>query len=486
MPDLPAAIERVDRAVGERVERAVRNHHRRRLAKLGHAHVFDPPDDCMWAAGDPPPRAGNRLDVLVDGERAIRDIGDAIAAARSHVHLAGWHVTPSFAMRRDGDGPPTTLRDLLAQTAERVPVRVLVWAGPPAPVFEPKRSDVKRIRDELTTGTQISCVLDARERTMHCHHEKVVIVDDEVAFVGGIDLTSLSGDRWDSGEHEADGSLGWHDVATRLHGPVVADVADHFRARWQEIAGEPLPVPATPAPVGDTAVQLLRTVPDGTYGFVPHGDFRILDAYVRALRSARRLIYLENQFLWSTEIAELIAAKLEDPPHPGFRVLLLLPAHPNNGADTTRGQLGRLVEAAGDSGRLLAATVHCRSGTDTHPLYVHAKVGIVDDRWLTIGSANLNEHSLFNDTEVNVATTDERLARGTRLELWAEHLERPVEDVDGDPTAVIDELWHPIAEEQLARHRAGHPRTHRLMRLPAVSRRTKRLIGPMRGLLVDG
>jgi phosphatidylserine/phosphatidylglycerophosphate/cardiolipin synthase-like enzyme len=481
----PQPIARLDRAVGEQLERMVRNHHRRRLAKLGHPHVFDPPPDSgLWAEGEPPPRAGNELEVLIDGERAIAEICAGVKRARSHVHIAGWHITPSFLLDRDGD--PTTLRDLLAELAERVDVRVLVWAGPPLPVFEPKRSDVKQVREELTRGTSIRCVLDARERTMHCHHEKVVVVDDEVAFVGGIDLTSLSGDRWDSDEHAANGRLGWHDVAARLRGPVVADVAEHFRARWQEIAGERLPPPTPQPPAGSTEVQLLRTVPDGTYDFVPDGDFGILDTYIRALRSAQRLIYLENQFLWSTEIAELIAEKLEDPPSDAFRVLLVLPARPNNGADTTRGQLGRLLEASGDSGRLLATTVHCRTGEHTHPLYVHAKVGIVDDRWLTIGSANLNEHSLFNDTEVNVVTCDEELARRTRLTLWAEHLERSVGEVDGDPAQVIDALWRPTAQEQLRLHQAGHPRTHRLMELPAVSRRTKRLIGPMRGLLVDG
>jgi phosphatidylserine/phosphatidylglycerophosphate/cardiolipin synthase-like enzyme len=485
MPTLPTTIERLDRAVGERLERMVRNHHRRRLAKLGHEHVFDPPASSgLWAEGDPPPREGNALDVLVDGERAIGEIHDAIRAARSHVHIAGWHVTPGFELRRDGER--TTLRDLLAEMAERVEVRVLLWAGPPLPVFEPKRSDVKAIRDELARGTNVRCVLDARERTMHCHHEKLVIVDDEVAFVGGIDLTSLSGDRWDSGDHEAHGHLGWHDVATRLRGPAVADVAEHFRRRWQEVAAERLPEPRAPAPAGASTVQVLRTVPDHTYDFLPRGDFRIFDAYVRALRAAERFVYLENQFLWSTEIAELIAAKLEDPPSADFRVVLLLPMRPNNGADTTRGQLGRLIEAARESDRLLAATIRCRSGARTHSLYVHAKVGIVDDRWMTIGSANLNEHSLFNDTEVNVLTDDAELIRRTRLELWAEHLERPPEEVGGDATDVIDRLWRPIAEDELARHRAGHHPTHRLMELPAVSRRTKRLIGPMRGLLVDG
>jgi phosphatidylserine/phosphatidylglycerophosphate/cardiolipin synthase-like enzyme len=485
MPGLPDTIERLDRAVGERLERQVRAHHRRRLAKLGQGHVFDPPDDALWAAGDPPPRAGNELQVLIDGERALGEVCKAVKQARSHVHIAGWHVTPQFRLERDG-GSPTTLRDLLAELAQRVDVRVLLWAGPPAPVFEPKRSSVKQIRDELTQGTRIRCVLDARERTMHCHHEKLVIVDDEVAFVGGIDLTSLSGDRWDGNEHPAEGRLGWHDVATRLRGPAVGDVAEHVRRRWQEVASEPLPAPRPQPPHGRTTVQVLRTVPDGTYDFAPRGDFRILDAYVRALRSARRLVYLENQFLWSTEIAEILAAKLEDPPHPDFRLVLLLPARPNNGADTTRGQLGRLVEAADGSDRLLAATISCHSGMRTHPLYVHAKVGIVDDRWLTIGSANLNEHSLFNDTEMNVLTDDAELARRTRLELWAEHLELPVEQVAGDPARVVDELWRPIAKDQLRLHRAELPRTHRLMELPAVSRRTKRLIGPMRGLLVDG
>jgi phosphatidylserine/phosphatidylglycerophosphate/cardiolipin synthase-like enzyme len=320
----------------------------------------------------------------------------------------------------------------------------------------------------------------------NCHHEKLVIVDDTVAFVGGIDLTSLSGDRWDSTEQQPRGSLGWHDVATKLRGPIVGDVANHFRQRWQEAAGQALPVPVLPAPAGDVTAQLLRTVPERTYDFSPRGEFGILEAYERALRSAQHLIYLENQFLWSTEIAQILVDKLRNPPTEQFRILLLLPAKSNNGADTTRGQLGCLVEADHGAGRLLAVTIHSHNASSTDALYVHAKVAIVDDRWLTVGSANLNEHSLFNDTEINIATCDPMLARHTRLALWAEHLDRTVEEIDRDPTAVIDRLWRPIAEEQLHRRRNGLALTHRLMQLPAVSRRAKRLVGPMRGLLIDG
>ena len=117
---------------------------------------------------------------------------------------------------------------------------------------------------------------------------------------------------------------------------------------------------------------------------------------------------------------------------------------------------------------------------------MHAKIGIVDDRWLTIGSGNLNEHSLFNDSEMNLLMNDPDLARETRLRLWAEHTERTVGDVSGEPHRVIDELWRPIATEQSRLDEAGLERTHRLTLLPAVSRRRDRLEGPMRGFLVDG
>ena len=87
---------------------------------------------------------------------------------------------------------------------------------------------------------------------------------------------------------------------------------------------------------------------------------------------------------------------------------------------------------------------------------------------------------------MNLVTHAPALARETRLRLWAEHLELPVEEIRRDPIQVIDELWKPISEEQLARRTAGEPLTHRLVRLPHVSRRSSRAFGPLQGLLVDG
>ena len=475
-------LDVADGALGQLVERLTTSHHRRRLARVRWTTAIDPPPG-GWAEGEPPPRQGNALSVLVDGAEAFRAMADAIENARSHVHVTGWHVTPDFALTRDG--APTILRRLLADVATRIPVRVLIWAGAPLPVLRPWRGDVRAIREQLVTGTGVQCALDARERPMHCHHEKTIVVDDRVAFVGGIDLTSFNGDRWDTPLHPPRGAIGWHDVAARITGPAVQDVARNFSMRWEATTGERLPAASAPTPTGDVELQLVRTVPDGMYRHLPKGEFRILESYLRGLRAAQRFAYLENQFLWSPEILAVLRDKLARPPTPDFRVVLVLPAKPDSGGDDTRGQLGTLVQADGDGGRLLACTLYAIGGEKDWPVYLHAKVGIVDDAWMTIGSANLNEHSLFNDTEMNLVTHDARLARQTRIRLWAEHLQRPIDEVAGDPAAVIDMLWKPIAQKQAERRKRGERATHRLSMLPGISRRSRLLLGPLQGLVVD-
>jgi phosphatidylserine/phosphatidylglycerophosphate/cardiolipin synthase-like enzyme len=451
----------VDDAVGDGVERLVVAHHRRRLKRQGWAHAYDPPRDGLWCAGDPPPREGNRVEILVDGENALPRLQAEIEGAKESVHLAGWHFDPTF--RLAADGPP--LRDLLATAAERVDVRVLAWAGAPLPLFTPSRSQVRAARDELVQGTKIRMELDRRERPMHCHHEKLAVIDGRVAYVGGIDLTALAGNRLDASDHPVRGGLGWHDAASRSEGPLVGDVHDHFALRWREVTGERLGASNSLLLAGETTAQFVRTVPNNVYDALPRGDFRILEAYVRALRSAQKLIYLESQFLWSPELVNILGAKLRNPPSDDFRVVVVLPAKPNNGADDTRGQLGVLVDADRHD-RFLACTLY-QPGR-ANPVYVHAKIGIVDDAWLAIGSANLNEHSLYNDSEACVITCDAELARDTRLRLWREHLQRD------EPTF---DTW---------RERCDDDAYDRVGELPHVSRRTRRFLGPINGLLVDG
>ena len=482
----PYPLNRLDDLVGETIERVMRLHHVRRLRRHGSAAAIDP-ESGGWA-GTPSlePRGGCRVELLVDGSEALTQIGDAVRSARSHVHLAGWHFDPSF--RLEPRGP--VLRELLAETAERVDVRVLAWAGAPLPLFHPDRKEVREARDELVRGTRISMGLDAKERPFHCHHEKLVVVDDDTAFVGGIDLTGLGGNRLDSREHPRRGRLGWHDTAVRLEGPIVADVARHFLMRWRATQDGDAPEPIEPAALdGGTEVQLVRTVPERLYEPRRRGEWSILESYLRALRAAERFVYLESQFLWSPEVTFVLAEKLRRPPSDDFRVIALLPAHPNNGADDSRGQVGLLIDAdkesRGETARFLACTLY-QPGPGGQPVYVHSKAAVIDDAWMTVGSANLNEHSLFNDTEVNVVVREPALARELRLRLWEEHLERPREEIDGDPARVFDELWLPLAEQRLEQRKRDGWADGKLTMLPRVSRRSQALWGPLNGLFVDG
>ena len=485
MPGVTGSVgSRLDSLVGDGVEAAVKAKHRLRLRRLGWQRALEP-DGGLWAAGDPAPRLGCELDVLIDGAEALPAMADAMAQARRSIHITGWHMAPGFELVRGH--PAVVLGVLLAELAELVDVRILLWAGAPVPAFHPTRAEVRDAANTLSRETRIRCETDPREHPFHCHHEKTIVIDGELAFVGGIDLTNDAGDRFDSGAHRARRRLGWHDVATRLRGPIVADVGEHFAMRWREVTGEQLDRPDPPGSAGPRTVQLVRTVAENMYESVPRGDFRILESYVRALSSAQHLIYIENQFLWAPEIVEILAGKLRNPPTDDFRIVLVLPAKPNNGRDDTLGQLAILSDADHGGGRLLAATIRSLSGGREDPLYVHAKVAIVDDRWLTVGSANLNAHSLLNDTECNVATDDPELARDTRVRLWAEHLELDQPTVAGlEPHVLVDEHWRPIAAEQLERRRAGAPPTHRLLALPGVSRRSRRLLGPLQGLIDDG
>ncbi len=461
-----------DAALGDMLENLERRHHARRLGRVGWTGALRG-DGGGWPVGGMPARDGNRVDVFIDGAAALPAIAAAVRSAQRSVLVAGWALDPDFAVERTPD--VVTVRDLLSAAAERVEVRVLTWKGAPARLFHPTRTEAKAALQRLMAGTRIRGALDGHNRPMHCHHEKLVVVDGAVAFVGGIDLTASSGDRYDTPRHAERDTLGWHDAAARVMGPAAADVAAHLAMRWHATTGEEVATERVAEAAGPSRVQVVRTVPEQTYDGLPDGDFSALEAYIGALRSARRLIYIENQFLWSAEVVAVLRRKLLAPPADDFRVCLVLPLHPNNGNDDTRGQLGVLIDADRHR-RLLVGTIG-PPGRSVPRVYVHAKIAIVDDRWLTIGSANLNEHSLFNDTEMNIVTDDAALARTVRERLWTEHLD---EDCSGaDPLTVLEERWRPLIQPGVT---GGAP----LRALPHASRRSGRLLGPITGLAVDG
>ncbi|MGZ4274412.1 MAG: phospholipase D-like domain-containing protein, partial [Solirubrobacteraceae bacterium] len=268
--------------MGDGIEATVRAKHRLRLKKLGWGRLFEPSSPGVFAQGDPPPRAGCELEVLIDGANALPVMAQAISEAKDFVHVTGWHLAPAFELVRGR--PRGAIGVLLAEMAEQVDVRVLVWSGAPVPVFHPTRSEVAETLDNLTRHTRIQAHGDPKEHPFHCHHEKTIVIDGSVAFVGGIDLTDSAGDRYDVQEHLPRRAIGWHDVGTRLRGPAVTDVNDHFRTRWRELTKEELPALTPPGPAADSTVQVVRTVEEDMYDSLPKGDFRIFESYARVLR----------------------------------------------------------------------------------------------------------------------------------------------------------------------------------------------------------
>jgi len=410
-------------------------------------------DDPRWFAGGAPPRQYNRVTPLVDGEAFFAALYEALAAATDYVYIIGWCLTPHIPLRRrDGQGPPETcLLAVLTEVARRLPVRILLWSGAPA-LFQPTTRLTERVRATVeAAGGDIACRLDRSAHFSHCHHQKAIVIDGQVAFVGGMDLTTFQGDRWDVPAHHLRAGPNWHDVQLRIEGEAVADVERNFRQRWRAVTGDADDaLPARP-PAYDAAwrtpVQIVRTVPRRVYDFAPRGEFGIHHAYSQALRGAQRLIYLENQYLWSPDVMDALLTAIRRRGEQ-LRIVIVLPARAYSGKYDNDQHVARLRKE--DNGRRIVS-VYCpyASGPNTgvnafsyRPTYVHAKVGIVDDEWLTVGSANLNNRGLITDGEMNAVVRDASLARDLRVRLWAEHLALPREQVeDADPFDLTDHAW---------------------------------------------
>jgi phosphatidylserine/phosphatidylglycerophosphate/cardiolipin synthase-like enzyme len=414
-----------------------------------------------WYPGGTPPTAHNRVTPLVDGAAFFAALHADLLRAEAYVYIAGWCLTPTVPLRRETRTllAQTQLGRVLADVARRVPVRVLLWGGAAA-FFQPTTRMVREARATLLDGGgDLRCALDLRARPTHTHHQKAIVIDGQVAYVGGMDLTTFEGDRWDTPAHPLRVGPTWHDVQLRLEGQAVADVGRNFRQRWQAVTGEAALPHRDPAydPAWRTPLQIVRTIPARTYPFAPRGEFGIRHAYLEALRGARRLIYLENQYLWSPQIMAILLAALRDPPTPAFRIVLMLPAQAADGKFDNDRHVAQL--RAADAGRgLVAAYCPYASGVGPgrraityRPTYVHAKVALVDDAWCLVGSANLNDRGLVTDTELDAVVCDAPLARALRMALWAEHLGlSPAAVAASDATTLIDGVWRERAAANAA------------------------------------
>jgi phosphatidylserine/phosphatidylglycerophosphate/cardiolipin synthase-like enzyme len=360
---------------------------------------------------------------------------------------------------------PLTLQNVLGYMVRKgVEVKVLIWDA----VEEFMPLDPAKAC-ELLRAVGVTCLLDDSSRGLVRHptealHQKMSVVDGLHAFVGGIDpLIEHTGDfdRWDTQAHlyanplraNSLGQTGhpWHDVHTHVMGPAAGDVERNFRQRWNDVVkrhnlNAELLVPEHPlAPPmeSEMVTQVARTIPPDTYSFAPQGIQGIAQLYNHAFSNAQSFIYLENQYFWYRAYTGLdipflgpdspdmernihdIAGALQR----GASFAIVLPDHPNVGRAFTDAGLKLLHSLAPQADLQGKIQAFCL-GTSTQepgeahyrPIYVHAKVAIIDDLWSTNGSANLNNRGMRNDAEINAAALDTRLAHGLRMLLWAEHL----------------------------------------------------------------
>ncbi|WP_205346955.1 phosphatase domain-containing protein [Pseudonocardia broussonetiae] len=445
---------------------------------------------------------GNSVRALVHGRSYYAALARSLAVAGGgdSVQFVGWRADADQLL---DDGGPTVGEALSAAARRGAAVRGLLWHAHSGLVGLHLGANRVLARAVGAAGGEV--LLDQRVLAFGCHHQKMVVVryrgrrGDDVAYIGGIDLDHGSrddadhrGDRQSVGADPVYGpNPAYHDVQLMLHGPVVGEAEETFRERWTNPAAlsrlpwqvvpdwfhrtdrtaSPL-APAAPAPPpdGTCAVQLLRTYPRRRprYPYAPRGERSIALAYTKALGRAERLIYVEDQYLWSFDVARIFAAALQRSSR--LHLIAVVPRRPDNENPfyTDAALLGHaealamVREAGGDRVQVLDV-----ENVEGRPVYVHSKLCVVDDVWAAVGSDNFNTRSWTHDSELTAAVVDaerddraptdpgglgdgaRRFARGLRLTLLREHLGVDEDDALLDAARAADAVRRSAAEVDL-------------------------------------
>ena len=431
----------------------------------------------------------DKFAVVVDADRYFAVAREAFLQAEQRIMLIGWDFDARIRLAGSGqtlEGPEVIGKFLywLVERNPKLELYLLRW-------------DMGAIKG-LFRGTTIFTVLkwmrhprihvklDGHHPTGSSPHQKIVALDDCLAFCGGIDMTA---ERWDTRAHRDDdpgrrlpsGKLykPWHDATTAITGPAAVALGELARSRWQVATGVTLaPITGSHAcwPTSldahfeDVTIGIARSKPE-----MP-GEAAITEVealFLDQIRSAQRHIYCESQYFASRRIAEAIAARLDEPDGP--EVVIVNPDSAQGwleplAMDTARARLVEALHRHDRHGRLRLYHPFTRGGA---PIYCHAKITVIDDRQLRIGSANINNRSLRLDTECDVVldATDQRpelraTIAAVRDDLIAEHLDIPAERV----TQVMAETGSLIATIERLSGPGRSLRPYRVPDLPAVEK----------------
>ncbi len=422
----------------------------------------------------------SRAHVVVDAAAYFTLMQDAMLQARQRILLVGWDFDTRVRLgpgRRWWNRPtrkrhPARLGPFMVWLANRnraLQVRVLKWNfGALKFVF---RGTMIFDLVRWFLNPQIDFKFDSAHPLGCSHHQKIVVIDDRFAVCGGIDMTT---DRWDTPEHREHEPLRlkpnhrhygpWHDMSMMLEGDAARALGDLGRSRWERAGGSPLepcreqaesPWPSRLEPeFRDVEVGIARTV--AQYGRYPEVH-EIEELFVEHIMASRTLIYAESQYFASRRIAEALAERLSRPDPP--EVVLINPLSASGwleqaAMDGARARLLHAVAQHDPQARLRVFVPY----TGSKPIYVHAKLMIVDDQIVRIGSANMNNRSMGLDTEADVFIDARRPANdrpevraaitALRHRLLAEHCGLAVEAIapllaeHGSMAAMIDARPH--------------------------------------------
>jgi phospholipase D1/2 len=403
----------------------------------------------------------HRFSLLIDADAYFRALRAAIREARHSVFILSWDIDSRTCLVPEGanDGYPEQLGDFLqAVVAERPELHAYVLNWDFAMLYALEREWLPVYKLGWSTHRRLSFQMDGHHPIGASHHQKVVVIDDAVAFVGGLDLTRC---RWDTPDHAYDAPLRcdvdgkphdpFHDVQAMVDGEVARALGELTRARWQSTTGhwpavyrdnahDPWPADVQPD-LTEVEVAIARTAP----AFEGHpGVYEARQLHLDAIAAARRHLFFENQYFTSDLICNALSARLAEADGP--EVMVVSP-HTQSGwlEEATMGVLRTRVHR-----RLQAADRHGRYGLycpyipelKASCLNVHSKVFAMDDDLFSVGSANLSNRSMSFDTECNLVIEarggDEEKSRISnaiarlRNRLLAEHLHVALELVDAE------------------------------------------------------
>lgn len=372
------------------------------------------PSSNIWRA-----ERADEFAIIIDADNYFTAARAAMESARKSIFLVGWDFDASITLGRPGEQVegPRHVGDFLLWLTKKNPeleIRLLLW-NPGFLSNWAKPSNLPYLL-RWKLHRRITVLLDGNHPVGSSHHQKILVIDDAIAFCGGIDVTA---GRWDTRKHLDDDPLRkrpngtaygpWHDASSYCVGPAAKALGDLCRSRWKSAGGKQLaptvcrrdpPIVKGAIAFGSVTLGISRTSP-------PYGDqtgvLEIERLYIDMIMSAERVIYAESQYFASRVIAQALAKRLNEDNGP--EIILINPFKADNwlgelAMDTARARLRESLRLHDPNERF---RIYHPVTADGVPIYVHSKLMIVDDKAIRVGSSNFNNRSMRYDNECDVA-----------------------------------------------------------------------------------